>query len=136
MRRPASSLRRFARPEPQAASARFRRPTPARGGLGAALVLGCVVGCSHAGSATAGPDGSTTPGVCIGVTPPASAWAAEPSGSGPADAGESDAGPPLGGPPPQWALRDFQPQSCGYQATYGLEVLRGEVTLLAALESS
>jgi hypothetical protein len=100
------------------------------------LIFGAVAGCSQQSSSEGGPDGSTGPGVCIGAKPPASAWSADPSGGGGSSAAELDGGPPVGEPPPQWALRDFQPQSCGYGATYGLEVFRGEVTLLAILEGS
>jgi hypothetical protein len=119
---------------------RLRASSPwsiALAGLGSVLVFGQALGCGHDSSPAVGPDGSA-PGVCVGVKPPASAWSAEPSGSdgGGLDAGELDAGPPLGEPPPKWALRDFQPQSCGFQASYGLDVFRGEVTLLAVMESS
>ena len=33
--------------------------------------------------------------------------------------------------PPAWTLEDVQPQSCGYEATYGLNAFEGQVTLLA-----
>jgi len=92
-------------------------------------------GCSHE-SSSAGPDASVNPGVCVGIKPPLSAWSADPSGGGGAGPADQDAGPPLGEAPPKWALRDFQPQSCGSGATYGLEVFRGEVTLLAILAGS
>jgi hypothetical protein len=37
----------------------------------------------------------------------------------------------IGAPLPSWALRDFQPQSCGYGAVYGQAVFVGQVTLVA-----
>ncbi len=36
---------------------------------------------------------------------------------------------------PAFAAYDFQPQSCGYGATYGLDVFRGTVTFVALLAS-
>jgi hypothetical protein len=76
--------------------------------------------------------GEPVPAACIGAEPPAAAWAADPSGEGSPPAG----GPVVGDPPAEFALRDFQPQSCGYEAVYGLDVLRGRVTLIVAVESS
>ena len=34
-----------------------------------------------------------------------------------------------------WALTDFQPQSCAFESTYGLESFQGQVTLLVLLAS-
>jgi len=34
---------------------------------------------------------------------------------------------------PEWALFDFQPQSCGYQATYGLKQFVSNVTVVVLL---
>ena len=34
---------------------------------------------------------------------------------------------------PEFALFDFQPQSCGFQATYGLDLYKNHVTLVALL---
>jgi len=100
------------------------------------------------------PDGH----VCIGVDPPESAYLASPGpvaevhsgrpdgdvSAEQADAGAAEqAGPedPCGGspatcigePPPQWALRDFQPQSCGYEAVYGLDNFKGRPTVAVLL---
>jgi hypothetical protein len=83
--------------------------------------------------------------VCVGDRPDEAAWLAEP---GPLRAPDPDGGvlPPdpdagtgclpracIGADAPLWALRDFQPQSCGEGATYGLDVFRGKVTVVALL---
>ena len=34
---------------------------------------------------------------------------------------------------PEWELYDFQPRSCGYKATYGLDLFKGRVTVVALL---
>lgn len=90
-------------------------------------------------SRDAGPRG---PGPCVGVRPDPSAWLAEPGprrepqpdGGAGGDAGAGCAPATcLGATAPTWALRDFQPQSCGSDATYGLEVFRGKVTVVALL---
>ena len=99
--------------------------------LGACTVL---AGCEHEVMPLVAPDASTSSGVCIGVKPPTSAWTADPSNGGGAGPDAADAGPPTGEPAPKWALTDFQPQSCGFEATYGLDVFRGKVTLIAVLE--
>ena len=39
----------------------------------------------------------------------------------------------IGAAAPQWELFDFQPKSCGYQATYGLEQYKGQVTVVVLL---
>jgi len=93
-----------------------------------------LAGCSNDGTPQVGPDASSSAGVCVGVKPPLSAWSTDPSGGGGAGPDAPDAGPAVGEPPPKWALTDFQPQSCGFGAAYGLDVFRGEVTLLAVLE--
>lgn len=41
----------------------------------------------------------------------------------------------MGLPAPEFAAYDFQPQSCGYGATYGLEPFKGRVTLAVLLAS-
>jgi hypothetical protein len=46
------------------------------------------------------------------------------------DAGCSTCG---GANAPDWVLADFQPQSCGYTKTYGLDSFRGRATLVALL---
>ena len=42
-----------------------------------------------------------------------------------------DLDPSLGAQAPAFAAYDFQPQSCGYGGTYGLDVFRGRVTFVA-----
>lgn len=39
----------------------------------------------------------------------------------------------VGDMPPVWTLSDFQPQSCGHRATYGLDVFKGKVTVMVLL---
>jgi hypothetical protein len=118
-----------------------KRSSPARAACrllaGSLCALGSflLAGCSQPSTPDTSPDASVTPGVCVGVKPPASAWSAQPSGGGDADAGELDAGPALGASLPKWALRDFQPQSCGYGAVYGPDVFHGEVTVLTFFEA-
>jgi len=111
-----------------------------RGLLTATAAVVALGGCGHDnGTPAAAADGGVLPpGVCIGVKPPDSAWSAAPtSGSGAGGSGSAaDAGPEVGMPEPKWALRDFQPQSCGYGATYGLDVFHGQVTLAAVLEGT
>ena len=100
------------------------------------------------------PDGH----VCIGVDPPESAYGASPGpvvevetarpdGDAATDAvaqtPEDPPGPedPCGGSPatcvgaepPQWDLADFQPQSCGYEAVYGLDTFKGRPTVAVLL---
>lgn len=104
------------------------------------------------------PDGH----VCIGVDPPQSAYLASPgpvaadaeSARPDGDTVEEPAEPtdraaaepegpedPCGGSvatcigeqPPQWALYDFQPQSCGYEAVYGLDNFKGRPTVAVLL---
>lgn len=41
----------------------------------------------------------------------------------------------VGEPPPAWALLDFQPQSCGFGATYGLQAFTGHLTVVALFAS-
>jgi thiol-disulfide isomerase/thioredoxin len=98
-------------------------------------------------------------GVCVGVAPPAEAWQAQPgpvradggatdagapsepsdaSDAAPADDGGAGGGPPMdprtvGAPMPRYALRDTQPLSCGFGATYGLPVFEGKVTAVVLL---
>lgn len=101
------------------------------------------------------------PFVCVGAKPPQSAWAAEPgpllpviedehatdgTDEPPPEASEeateeaTDAPDPpaptepvLDAAPPAFQLTDFQPQSCGHEATYGLEVFEGRVTVAVLL---
>ncbi len=39
----------------------------------------------------------------------------------------------VGAAMPEWELFDFQPRSCGYKATYGLDLYKGHVTVVALL---
>lgn len=75
------------------------------------------------------------PAVCIGPRPPSSAWDAAPSGPEP-EPNTGEPGPEPGSLPPAWALIDFQPQSCGYEAIYGLDAFEGRVTVVALLSGS
>lgn len=107
------------------------------------LCLMGAFGCGHddpatgqAGRAPAQPEVGFPP-VCIGVEPSPDAWSAEPGGApAPSDAGADDVQPELGTAAPAWRLRDFQPQSCGHEAVYGLEALRGLVTVMAVWSGS
>lgn len=77
------------------------------------------------------------PGACVGVQPPQSAFTAQ---AGPLRGDAGVVAPPDGGcagpscvgaAMPLWALRDFQPRSCGYNAVYGPDLFRGKAVLLA-----
>ena len=101
-----------------------------------ALALAAVVACeSDLASASganalvtdAGGDGALAQ--CIGPTPPAAAWKTKPAPEGVAGL----TAPVLGSQAPDFALPDFQPQSCGFGATYGLAPYRGKVTFVALL---
>ena len=39
----------------------------------------------------------------------------------------------VGAPMPMWELFDFQPRSCGFEATYGLDIYEGHVTVVTLL---
>lgn len=62
---------------------------------------------------------------------PASPDAAEPAG--PEDPCDGSPGTCVGEAAPQWALYDFQPQSCGYEAVYGLDTFKGRPTVAVLL---
>lgn len=49
------------------------------------------------------------------------------------DACEAGLATCVGSSAPAWLLEDFQPQSCGYEATYGMEAFKGRVTVLVLL---
>lgn len=85
------------------------------------------------GEPTATPTGGAggSEPVCIGARPPDSAWETSPDGPGPRHPLARAPIPVIGAPPPSWALRDFQPQSCGYGAVYGQSTFVGHVTLVA-----
>jgi hypothetical protein len=87
-----------------------------------------------------GVDGGAHDGVglqCIGPAPPSSAWGAQPGPTIVATDAGGDAGAAnptaLGAPAPTCRLTDFQPQSCGFKATYSLEPFKGKVTVAALL---
>ena len=84
--------------------------------------------------------------LCIGAKPDEAAWA---DGGAP-----TPVPPPLPDSPPKegddctkspgtcvgkawpiWKLKDFQPQSCGYKATYGLPTFKGRVTVVVLLSA-
>jgi hypothetical protein len=111
------------------------RPTPTPAGFDAASP---DVGMDAAG-------GDVGP-LCIGCTPASSAWTAKPgpvvadpdAGADADAAATTDAGPTssptaVGAPAPTSMLTDFQPQSCGFKATYSLEPFKGKVTVAALL---
>lgn len=86
-----------------------------------ALLLPLAAGCAE--DAPVSPLGPTAAeGPCTGVTVEGLA------APDPATAGCATCGGEL---PPAWTLEDVQPQSCGHQATYGLNAFQGQVTLLA-----
>ncbi len=71
-----------------------------------------------------------TPGPCVGVDPGDDARTdpEESAKSGGEDAAEVPTTIPL------WRLRDFQRQSCGYEATYGADSFEGNVVVMAMLQ--
>ena len=106
--------------------------------------------------ATSGAGGSGGSGaVCVGTTPPSDAYDADPGpllamggmgGMGGAGGsmggmggmggagGSAPLGPTeIGSDAPLYQLTDFQPQSCGFDATYGLDQFVGSVTVAALL---
>lgn len=81
------------------------------------------------GGNTVGGDGTLgTP--CVGAKPNASAESWQPQISASCEAKPNTC---VGSPMPSWKLHDFQPQSCGYQQSYGLWSFRGKVTLVVLL---
>lgn len=89
--------------------------------------VGVAPGSAVLGSADSGGDGGLQQ--CLGATPPSSAWQAKASPEGVAGL----TAPVLGSQAPAFALNDFQPQSCGYRATYGPPTFAGRVTVVAIL---
>lgn len=79
-------------------------------------------------------DASSEAGLgCVGITPPLEAYGKSPGPLSPqaGGAGGPSADPlTIGAPAPSYWLYDFQPQSCGFTATYGLPVFKGVVTLV------
>lgn len=76
------------------------------------------------------PDGAPSQ-VCIGHTPQAPSTETPTT---PPDCGRAAATCP-GASMPTWQLKDFQPQSCGYNKTYGLNTFKGKVTLVVLLSA-
>ena len=74
-------------------------------------------------SETVPPQPGPDPKLCIGAVGVASVE--EPFGNTPEEEAMSF----------DWALTDFQPQSCAFEATYGLQGFQGQVTLVALLAS-
>ncbi len=101
------------------------------GGQGSAGASG---GSGQAGSGGSGGSGQAGAAACIGVRPAEEAWQAKPSVEGTPPAGECPAGPTCAGASwPRWRLPDVQPQSCGYEATYGLDGFEGQPTVVVLL---
>jgi len=83
--------------------------------------------------------------IIVDVTPETSPSAAQEGGGDPLEPEQeeprdqdpcvAEPGTCLGEPPPEWALLDFQPQSCGSGATYGLSAFHGHVTVMALFAS-
>ena len=97
------------------------------------VLAACATDGAASSGALAGLGTGTTDGgallQCLGPTPPASAWGAKIGPEGVAGV----ANPVLGSQAPVFALPDFQPQSCGYRANYGLQTFAGKVTVVAIL---
>ncbi len=93
------------------------------------LPLALLAACDTTSSPAAAVLGDGALGQCIGVKPPAAAWTAV---AGPQGATATTA-PTVGAAEPAFALPDFQPQSCGFGATYGLPTFVGKVTVVAIL---
>ncbi|MFN3197308.1 MAG: redoxin domain-containing protein [Bradymonadia bacterium] len=107
-------------------------------GSGAPAAGGAVAGAGGAGGAGAAMAGGAggevmetperlPPGECIGPEQGESPPTAETI----ADISEETCTHCPGAEMPKWQLYDFQPQSCGYGATHGLDSFLGRVTLVA-----
>jgi hypothetical protein len=73
---------------------------------------------------------------CIGPTPPQDAWMAMAGpvyGGGGAGGGIPIGTPTIGELPPPWLVPDVQPTSCGFGATYGMDVFTSTVTVAVLL---
>ena len=120
------------------------------GDAGSGGASGSSAGDGGAAGTGGSDDGGATP--CNGVKPPQSAFGAMPGpvrftdGGLPLDGGADGGGGAggsgdggtscatcVGSPAPAWQLEDFQPQSCGFDAVYGLPVFKGKVTVAALL---
>ena len=101
------------------------------------LSFASPMGCSNpqnseaVGGADAGasPDGSGA--ACVGVNPD-SAKAENWKPNTPASCKGKPASC-VGTPMLDWKLKDFQPQSCGYEKVYGNRAFRGKVTVVVLL---
>ncbi len=125
------------------------RPPAAPARWLAALAL-CVapLGCDDDGATVAD---DTGPVACIGLDLDDAAWSTQPfpatAGDPAPDASRESAGASeeasgpctaspgtcIGAPAPEFGLTDFQPQSCGLGATYGMRAFAGYVTVVALL---
>lgn len=115
-------------------------PAGAAGTAGAAGVgESGSAGVDGGGSAGFGGEegvGGMDPGVelCIGVKPAPEAWQATPFVEGTPPSEICSSGLTCKDAPwPLWRLKDVQPQSCGYQATYGLDGFKGRPTIVVLL---
>lgn len=95
----------------------------------AGITEGSTGGGRGGGSATGGQGGANAP-PCVGVDPGDEART-DPEESA-VSTGED--APEIPTTIPLWRLRDFQPQSCGYDATYGADAFAGKVVVIAMLQ--
>ncbi|NVB40180.1 redoxin family protein [Pseudenhygromyxa sp. WMMC2535] len=72
-------------------------------------------------------------GVCVGVAPLIDGSETDADADAGAESSADTDDPVCPDCAPAWALYDFQPQSCGFEQTYGLESFEGHVTLVAML---
>jgi thiol-disulfide isomerase/thioredoxin len=113
-------------------------PQPAAGHAGAGGAGAGAGGAAGAGQGGGGSGGAREPAaLCTGPTPPASAFSAQPAAidTRSAGLGAPEARTNPGAAAPRYRLKDFQPLSCGYNATYGLEAFQGRPTLVALFAS-
>ncbi len=104
---------------------------PAQTGVGGASssAIGGMGGLAASGNGGMAP-------TCIGPTPPQDAWMAMPGpvyGGGGAGGGIEVGTPTIGALPPPWLLPDVEPTSCGFGATYGMDVFTSTVTVAVLL---
>lgn len=92
------------------------------------------LGTAGAAGTAQGGSGGTQSGLCTGVKPDKDAWGASPSVAGEPPPGGCPDGPTCPGSSwPLWRLPDVQPQSCGFEATYGPDTFLGETTVVVLL---
>jgi hypothetical protein len=90
------------------------------------------LGVGGAGGATSGAGGMLASGGAGGVMNSGGSGGAAMTGAG--TGGGSTLGPSeIGSARPIYQLKDFQPLSCGYGATYGLDTFKGKVTVAVLL---